>query len=280
MLRRGGERGASRRRMTRSRRTYLSSPPRGGREPGWGADRRRRPAPRLRNLHQIASNCLPPRSFPDAQQSTARSTPSALTAAKPAAQGQGVADLDTLTDPAAELKSTTRPGPPASAALAPGGGGTSAGPHQTAPRTSGQRRDSQRPVLTIPRSIRPEFRNVLFGRVKARDTSEPEEDVACPSQSTEYLGEARSPHRRLRPVCDEGSRWRLDRERDHAQRPRLLRQPDHREQRPDHRRDRPRHSQPGDHALSLNSTNREGVSFLETCRKAPFDISLTSLGDQ
>ena len=57
-----------------------------------------RPAPRLRNLHQIASNCLPPRSFPD-RSPTVRSTPSALTAAKPAAQGQGVADWRPRRDP-------------------------------------------------------------------------------------------------------------------------------------------------------------------------------------
>ena len=54
------------------------------------------------------------------EQSTVRSTPSAPTAAKPALQGQGVADLDTVPDPAAELKTTTRPVPPASAASAPG----------------------------------------------------------------------------------------------------------------------------------------------------------------
>ena len=94
----------------------------------------------------------------------------------------------------------------------------------------------------------------------------PKKACACPSRIDRIPRRARSPHRRLRPVCDQGSRWRLDRERDHAQRPRLLRHPDHREQRPDHRRDRPRRSQPGDHALSLNSTNREGVSFHRPAR--------------
>jgi hypothetical protein len=39
------------------------------------------------------------------------------------------------------------------------------------------RRDSQRPVLTAPRSLRSQLRNVLFGRVKSRDTNEPEEGV-------------------------------------------------------------------------------------------------------
>ena len=122
------------------------------------------------------------------EQSTVRSTPSAPTAAKPAVQGQGVADLDTVPDPAAELKTTTRPVPPASAAPAPGaevprpvapteGEELQPALDQTAPRTNGQRRDSQRPVLSTPRFIRPELRNVLFGRVEARDTSEPEEGV-------------------------------------------------------------------------------------------------------
>ena len=128
--------------------------------------------------------------LPRRAQSTVRSTPSALTAAKPAAQGQGVADLDTVTDPAAELKSTTRPGPPASTALAPGEELQPA-PDQTAPRTSDQRIDSQRPVLTTPRYIRPELRNVLFGRVQARDTSEPEEGVRVSISNRQNTSERR-----------------------------------------------------------------------------------------
>ena len=148
------------------------------------------------------SNCLPAPQLPRREQSTVRSTPSAPTAAKPAAQGQGVDDLDTVTDPAAELKSTTRPGPPASAAPAPGAEvprpvapteGEELQPvlDQTAPRTSGQRRDSQRPVPTTPRSIRPELRNVLFGRVKARDTSEPEEGVRVSISNRQDTSERR-----------------------------------------------------------------------------------------
>ena len=39
------------------------------------------------------------------------------------------------------------------------------------------RRDSQKPVLATPRSLRSELRNVLFGRVKSRGTNEPEEGV-------------------------------------------------------------------------------------------------------
>ena len=39
------------------------------------------------------------------------------------------------------------------------------------------RRDSQKPVLATPRNLRSELRNVLFGRVKSRDTNEPEEGV-------------------------------------------------------------------------------------------------------
>ena len=136
------------------------------------------------------------------EQSTVRSTPSARTAAKPALQGQGVADLDTVPDPAAEFKSTTRPGPPASAAPAPGAAAPrpvapteseelQPAPDPTAPRTSGQRRDSQRPVLTAPRFIRPELRNVLFGRVKARDTSEPEEGVRVSISNRQNTSEGR-----------------------------------------------------------------------------------------
>jgi hypothetical protein len=126
--------------------------------------------------------------LPTREQSTVRSTPSAPTAAKPDAQGHDVVDLDAVTDPSAEFRSTARPGPPASAAPAPRveaprpvvpteGEELQPALDQTAPRTGGQRRDSQRPVLTTPRYIRPELRNVLFGRVEARDTSEPEEGV-------------------------------------------------------------------------------------------------------
>ncbi len=144
---------------------------------------------------------LPISQLPRREQSTVRSTPSAPTAAKPAAQGQGD-DLDTVTDPAAEPKSTTRPGPPVSAAPAPGaevprpvapteGEELQPALDQTAPRTSGQRRDSQRPVLTTPRYIRPELRNVLFGRVEARDTSEPEEGVRVSISNRQNTSERR-----------------------------------------------------------------------------------------
>jgi Carboxypeptidase regulatory-like domain len=130
-----------------------------------------------------------------------RSTPSAPIAAKPAAEGRGD-DLDSVTDPAAELKSTTRPGPPVSAAPAPDAEvprpvaptesvELQPTPDQKAPRTSGQRRDSQRSALTMPRYIRPEIRNVLFGRVEAGDTSEPEEGVRVSISNRQNTSERR-----------------------------------------------------------------------------------------
>ena len=145
---------------------------------------------------------LPTQQLPRREQSTVRSTPSAPTAAKPAAEGQGD-DLDSVTDPAAELKSTTRPGPPVSTAPAPGaevprpvapaeGEELQSARDQTAPRTSGQRRDSQRSVLTTPRYIRPELRNVLFGRVEAQDTSEPEEGVRVSISNRQNTSERRA----------------------------------------------------------------------------------------
>ncbi len=148
------------------------------------------------NVSELSTSQVPRR-----EQSIVRSTLSAPTAAKPAAQGQGV-DLDAVTDPAGEFKSKTRPGPPASAAPAPGAevprpGAPTEGeelqpvPNQTAPRKSGQRRDSQRPVLTTPRYIRPELRNVLFGRVEARDTSEPEEEVRVSISNRQNASERR-----------------------------------------------------------------------------------------
>ena len=51
---------------------------------------------------------------------------------------------------------------------------------QPAPTDTGSRplkRDSQKPVFPSTRSLRSEYRNVLFGRVKSRDTNDPEDGV-------------------------------------------------------------------------------------------------------
>ncbi len=48
---------------------------------------------------------------------------------------------------------------------------------QTTGSGSGGRRVVQKPVLPASRDVRSQFRNVLFGRVKTRDTNEPEEGV-------------------------------------------------------------------------------------------------------
>jgi len=48
---------------------------------------------------------------------------------------------------------------------------------ETSGAGSGGRRVVQKPVLSTPRDVRSQYRNVLFGRVKARDTNEPEEGV-------------------------------------------------------------------------------------------------------
>ncbi len=42
---------------------------------------------------------------------------------------------------------------------------------------TGGKRVVQKPVLSMPREVRSQYRNVLFGRVKTRDTNEPEEGV-------------------------------------------------------------------------------------------------------
>jgi len=49
--------------------------------------------------------------------------------------------------------------------------------NETSGAGSGGRRVVQKPVLSTPRDVRSQYRNVLFGRVKARDTNEPEEGV-------------------------------------------------------------------------------------------------------
>ena len=46
-------------------------------------------------------------------------------------------------------------------------------------------------MLTTPRYIRPEIRNVLFGRVEAQDTSEPEEGVRVSISNRQNASERR-----------------------------------------------------------------------------------------
>ena len=52
-----------------------------------------------------------------------------------------------------------------------------AGDQTTGSGSGGQRRVVQKPVLPASRDVRSQYRNVLFGRVKTRDTNEPEEGV-------------------------------------------------------------------------------------------------------
>lgn len=52
-----------------------------------------------------------------------------------------------------------------------------AGDETTGAGPGGQRRVVQKPVLPTSRDVRSQYRNVLFGRVKTRDTNEPEEGV-------------------------------------------------------------------------------------------------------
>ena len=51
------------------------------------------------------------------------------------------------------------------------------GSGETSGAGSGGRRVVQKPVLPVSRDVRSQYRNVLFGRVKTRDTNEPEEGV-------------------------------------------------------------------------------------------------------
>jgi hypothetical protein len=51
------------------------------------------------------------------------------------------------------------------------------GDETTGEASGGQQRTTRRPAFATTRVLRSEYRNVLFGRVKARDTNEPEEGV-------------------------------------------------------------------------------------------------------
>jgi hypothetical protein len=135
---------------------------------------------------------------PRREQSTVRPTPAAPGSTKAAAPGQGTTGgTGAGTGAAAQPKTQTRPASPAPAGdlppVAPADGGDlqPAPDERTAPQAGGQRRESQKPVLTTPRTLRPELRNVLFGRVKARGTNEPEEGVRVNISNRQNTSESR-----------------------------------------------------------------------------------------
>ncbi len=102
-----------------------------------------------------------------------------------------------VTAPAARVQPSPQPHPYGSPAASPaqpipGPGAWSVPRRPPAPRiwsrlppaiettgsgSGGQRRVVQKPVLPASRDVRSQYRNVLFGRVKTRDTNEPEEGV-------------------------------------------------------------------------------------------------------
>jgi hypothetical protein len=119
---------------------------------------------------------------PAREQSTAPRSGSA-TPSKTAAPAAG-SPAGTAQPKAANPK--TSPTSPASSGpvdlpTAPAGGddlrSAPAGDESSGPGSAGQRREVQKPVLSSPRGLRSQYRNVLFGRVKARDNDEPEEGV-------------------------------------------------------------------------------------------------------
>jgi hypothetical protein len=128
---------------------------------------------------------------PIRQQSTAPLSGSATqpktaapAAGSPGGSGPGTGGAGTGQPKAANPRNS--PASPASSGAvelpkAPAGGDVlepaPAGDEATGLGSGGQRREVQKPVLSSPRGLRSQYRNVLFGRVKARDTAEPEEGV-------------------------------------------------------------------------------------------------------
>ena len=160
----------------------------------------------------------------------------------PAASTAGKTPEQTGEPPAQPANAAERPagaGSPPRRALADGPGLEPA-PLDTGPGPPGMKPRS-RPATRPAHST--EFRNILFGSVKGRSTGEVQEGVRVTLSSRTNAFEDRVPRDRRRgPIRRPGSRRRLDREGDHAQRQGLFGQPDHREQRGDHRRDRPGYS--------------------------------------
>jgi len=128
---------------------------------------------------------------PIRQQSTAprsgsatQSKTAAPAAGSPGGSGPGTGGAGTAPPKAANPQNA--PTSPASSGavdlpMAPAGGDdlqpAPAGDETSGSGSGGQRREVQKPVLPSPRGLRSQYRNVLFGRVKARDTAEPEEGV-------------------------------------------------------------------------------------------------------
>ena len=127
----------------------------------------------------------PPRPpVPVRQQTTAPPTGVGATQAKPAPPTTGSTGTQALPKtgtPKTAAPAQTTPGgverptaPSGADDLQPAPAG--AGDDMFGSGTSG-RRVSQKPAYTTSRVLRSEYRNVLFGRVKSRDTNEPEEGV-------------------------------------------------------------------------------------------------------
>ncbi|MGA7497658.1 MAG: carboxypeptidase regulatory-like domain-containing protein [Isosphaeraceae bacterium] len=121
----------------------------------------REPAPRSDASGAAAgrSDSPPPSPFP-------RRSPGGSAQPKPASPNMSP------TSPASSggVERPTAPVGPEDLEPAPGSGETSGA-------GSGGRRVVQKPVLPASREVRSQYRNVLFGRVKTRDTNEPEEGV-------------------------------------------------------------------------------------------------------
>ena len=127
----------------------------------------------------------PPRPpVPVRQQTTAAPAGAATTQGKAASPTTG--STGTQAQPKTGTPKTSAP-----ASTTPGGVGPPTAPSgaddlQPAPAGAGNdmfgsgtsgRRVAQKPAYTMSRVLRSEYRNVLFGRVKSRDTNEPEEGV-------------------------------------------------------------------------------------------------------
>jgi hypothetical protein len=118
--------------------------------------------------------------LPSREQSTAAPSRAAPAQSKPAAPASASSSANTQQRPATGQPSSPAkpPGnvePPTAPAdgfdLRPADEGKSV----TGPGTV--RSESQKPVYSTTRTLRPEFRNILFGSVKARGTGDPEEGV-------------------------------------------------------------------------------------------------------
>jgi hypothetical protein len=154
----------------------IQEPPARNVKPPGGQESVVKPRPEPPKAPEGGAESPPVPQLPQREKSTAQPTP--------APQPQPVMPAPGSSGTMPGTGKTERPGSAGAATdlqppLVPEGDDLQPTPTQESPAPGAEsiRREARKPVLGMPRKVRSEFRNILFGKVRARDTSEPEEGV-------------------------------------------------------------------------------------------------------